>query len=75
VTLGIDQRYDQIPDDSFAKILTASLLGEQYVGPEPGGSLHRLADGDEIRLTQSALVLEDVIGQFIFGKAQEGGAK
>jgi phospholipid/cholesterol/gamma-HCH transport system substrate-binding protein len=75
VTLAIDQRYDQIPDDTFAKILTAGLLGEQYVGLEPGGSLDTLKDGGEIRLTQSALVLEDVIGQFIFGKAQEGGAK
>jgi phospholipid/cholesterol/gamma-HCH transport system substrate-binding protein len=75
VTLGIDRRYDQIPDDTFAKILTAGLLGEQYVGLEPGGSLENLAEGGEIRLTQSALVLEDVIGQFIFGKAQEGGAK
>lgn len=75
VTLGISKRYDQIPDDTFAKILTAGLLGEQYVGLEPGGSLKPLVDGSEIRLTQSALVLEDVVGQFIFGKAQEGGAK
>jgi phospholipid/cholesterol/gamma-HCH transport system substrate-binding protein len=75
VMLGIYDRYHEIPDDTFAKILTAGLLGEQYIGLEPGGSMRNLKDGDEIRLTQSALVLEDVIGQFIFGKAQEGGAK
>jgi len=75
VTLGINTGYNEIPDDTFAKILTAGLLGEQYIGLEPGGSLRNLTEGDEIRLTQSALVLEDVIGQFIFGKAQEGGAK
>ncbi len=77
VTLGIDKRYSEIPDDTFAKILTAGLLGEQYIGLEPGGSLRNLTEGSDIRLTQSALVLEDVIGQFIFGKAhaQEGASK
>jgi phospholipid/cholesterol/gamma-HCH transport system substrate-binding protein len=75
VTLGIDNRYDAIPDDTFAKILTAGLLGEQYIGLEPGGSLRNLSEGDEVRLTQPALVLEDIIGQFIFGKAQEGELK
>lgn len=72
VTLGIHSRYDEIPDDTFAKILTAGLLGEQYIGLEPGGSLRNLTNGDRITLTQSALVLEDIIGQFIFSKAQEG---
>jgi len=72
VTLAIQSRYDQIPDDSFAKILTAGLLGEQYVGLDPGGSDTYLKEGSEIEITQSAMVLEDVIGQFIFGKAQEG---
>jgi len=75
VTLGIYSRYKQIPDDTFAKILTAGLLGEQYVGLEPGGSLNNLKEGSQIRLTQSALVLEDIVGQFIFGKAQEGSGK
>jgi len=70
--LGIYSQFDQIPDDTFAKILTAGLLGEQYVGLDPGGSEQVLKDGGEIVLTQSALVLEEVIGQFIFGKAQEG---
>ena len=70
--LGIYSRFDAIPDDTFAKILTAGLLGEQYVGLDPGGSEVVLGEGSEIAVTQSALVLEDVIGQFIYGKAQEG---
>ncbi len=71
VTLAIYERYDRIPDDTFAKILTAGLLGEQYVGLDPGGSETYLEQGDEIEITQSAMVLEEVIGQFIFGKAKE----
>ncbi len=70
--LGIYSQYDNIPDDTFAKILTAGLLGEQYIGLDPGGSEMSLQDGSEIEVTQSALVLEEVIGQFIYGKAQEG---
>lgn len=70
--LGIYSQFDTIPDDTFAKILTAGLLGEQYVGLDPGGSDTVLKAGSEIAVTQSALVLEDVIGQFIYGKAQEG---
>ncbi len=70
--LGIYSQYDGIPDDTFAKILTAGLLGEQYVGLDPGGSDQVLGDGSEIPITQSALVLEEIIGQFIYGKAQEG---
>ena len=73
--LGIYSQYDHIPTDTFAKILTAGLLGEQYVGLDPGGSDQFLKEGSEIAVTQSALVLEDVIGQFIFGKAQEGAKK
>jgi ABC-type transporter Mla subunit MlaD len=68
----IDRQYDKIPEDTFAKIYTAGLLGEQYVGLEPGGSDHNLKAGSELKLTQSALVLEEVIGQFLFSKAQEG---
>jgi len=70
--LGIYSNYDAIPDDTFAKILTAGLLGEQYIGLDPGGSEQVLKEGSEIAVTQSALVLEEVIGQFIYGKAQEG---
>ncbi|MFM1892554.1 MAG: hypothetical protein RLZ44_1631 [Pseudomonadota bacterium] len=70
--LSIYAQYDEIPEDTFAKILTAGLLGEQYIGLDPGGSTENLKQGSEITLTQSALVLEEVIGQFIFSKAQEG---
>jgi len=70
--LGIYEEFDGIPEDTFAKILTAGLLGEQYVGLDPGGSQDVLKEGSEIAITQSALVLEEVIGQFIYGKAQEG---
>lgn len=73
VVLAILREYDNIPDDSFAKILTAGLLGEQYIALDPGGSETLLRQGSVLELTQSALVLEEVIGQFIFSKAQEGG--
>ena len=72
VTLTIDKQYDQIPDDTFAKIFTAGLLGEQYIGLDAGGSDIYLKEGSRLQLTQSALVLEEVIGQFLFSKAQEG---
>jgi len=71
VALRIDGSIDTIPDDTFASIFTAGLLGEQYVGLDPGGSTDFLADGDTIAQTQSALVLEQMIGQFLFSKAQE----
>lgn len=73
VTLRIDPSVDRIPDDTFANIFTAGLLGEQYVGLEAGGSEDYLRPGDEIQHTQSALVLEQMIGQFLFSKAEEGG--
>ena len=72
VTLNIEKKYDQIPDDTFAKIFTAGLLGEQYIGLDAGGSDIYLEEGGSLQLTQSALVLEEVIGQFLFSKAQEG---
>jgi phospholipid/cholesterol/gamma-HCH transport system substrate-binding protein len=75
VTLEIDRQYDKIPDDTFAKIYTAGLLGEQYVGLSPGGSEKNLTQGSEIRMTQSAIILEEVIGQFLFSKAQEAGSQ
>lgn len=73
VTMRIDKGVDTIPSDTFANIFTAGLLGEQYVGLEPGGSQEYLHDGDEITQTQSALILEQMIGQFLFKKAEEGG--
>ncbi len=62
------------PKDSSAKILTAGLLGDQYVGLEPGGDEKNLGPGDTIKQTQSAVVLENLIGQFLFSKAAEAGS-
>ncbi len=74
VTLNIDSRY-QFPKDSSAKILTSGLLGEQYIGLAPGGDSVNLKSGDTLKITQSAVVLEDLIGQFLYNKAAEGEAK
>jgi phospholipid/cholesterol/gamma-HCH transport system substrate-binding protein len=71
VTIEMDARY-KFPKDSSAKILTAGLLGEQYIGIEPGGDLNNLGQDDKIARTQSAAVLEDLINQFIYSKAAEG---
>jgi phospholipid/cholesterol/gamma-HCH transport system substrate-binding protein len=71
VTLHLDGRY-KFPKDSSAKILTSGLLGEQYIGLEAGGDAANLATGDKIKMTQSAVVLENLIGQFLFSKAAEG---
>lgn len=73
VTMDIDGRFKNIPEDSSASILTSGLLGDQYIGLEPGGSELFLKDGDAIRTTQSALVLEKLVGQVIFNKANEPG--
>jgi len=72
VTMEIDRGY-QFPKDSSAKILTAGLLGDQYVGLEPGGEVDNLAPGASIKQTQSAVVLENLIGQFLFNKAADAG--
>jgi phospholipid/cholesterol/gamma-HCH transport system substrate-binding protein len=74
VTLDMDARY-QFPKDSSAKILTSGLLGEQYIGIEPGGDEKNLAGGEVVKRTQSAIVLENLISQFIYGKAAEGEKK
>jgi phospholipid/cholesterol/gamma-HCH transport system substrate-binding protein len=71
VTMDVDGRYMNIPMDSTANILTSGLLGDQYVGVEPGGEETYLKDGDTILRTQSALVLEKLVGQVIFNKASE----
>jgi len=65
VKFVIDARYDQIPDDSDASILTAGILGSQYIGLQAGGSDLYLEDGSEILFTQSAIVLENLIGKFL----------
>jgi phospholipid/cholesterol/gamma-HCH transport system substrate-binding protein len=71
VTMDIDGRYQNIPKDSSASILTSGLLGDQYVGIEPGGDETSLQNGDNFLRTQSALVLEKLVGQVIFNKAGE----
>jgi phospholipid/cholesterol/gamma-HCH transport system substrate-binding protein len=72
VTMEIDEGI-QFPKDSSAKILTSGLLGDQYIGLEPGADDKDLAAGDVIKQTQSAVVLEQLIGQMIFNKAAEAG--
>ena len=72
VHMSLEQRY-AFPKDSSLKILTSGLLGDQYVGIEAGADDAHLAQGDRITATQSAVVLENLIGQFIYSKAQEGG--
>jgi phospholipid/cholesterol/gamma-HCH transport system substrate-binding protein len=74
VTLALDKRY-AFPKDSSASILTSGLLGETYIGLEAGGDEKKLGSGDRITLTQSAVVLERLIGQFLFSKAQEDAKK
>ena len=71
VTMTLDANY-QFPRDTTAKILTSGILGEQYVGLEAGGDGVMLKHGDRVRLTQSAVVLENLISQFLFNKAAEG---
>ena len=74
VTLNVDKRYE-FPKDTSVSILTSGLLGEQYLGLEAGGDTAVLKDGDTLKLTQSAVVLEKLIGQLLFNKAAEGGSK
>jgi phospholipid/cholesterol/gamma-HCH transport system substrate-binding protein len=71
VTLLLDKTYE-FPKDSSAEILTSGLLGEQYIGLDGGGDEQLLEDGDRLTLTQSAMVLEKMIGRFLFSKAGEG---
>lgn len=71
VTMNIETKYNQLPSDSNASILTAGLLGEQYIGLEPGGEEDVLKNGSVLELTQSAVVLEQLIGQFLFNSDSE----
>jgi phospholipid/cholesterol/gamma-HCH transport system substrate-binding protein len=79
VTMRIATGFDNIPVDSNASILTAGLLGEQYIGISPGGADEVLAEGGQLKFTQSALVLENLIAQFAAsmagGKKEESGSK
>jgi len=73
VSMVVDKRY-QFPKDTFAKILTAGLLGEQYIGLDPGGDEVNLKSGDKIAKTQPAVVLESLISSFMYNKAADGDA-
>ena len=72
VSLSLDARY-KFPKDTSASIMTSGLLGEQYIALEAGGDDRKLAQGDRIKITQGAVVLENLIGQFLYGKSEEGG--
>ncbi len=71
VRMQISQRYDNLPEDTSASILTSGILGNQYVGLEPGGSFEPLVDGDTIMITSSAMVLEQLIGRYMFNSEGE----
>ena len=66
VNMKIDQRFSDIPGDTSAAILTSGVLGDRYIGLEPGGAMEPLRDGDQIFITQSAVVLENLISKFLF---------
>lgn len=70
VVMSVDKRY-QFPKDTFASILTSGLLGEQYIGLMPGGDNEMLQNGEQLKQTQSAVVLEDLISKFIYSKAED----
>jgi phospholipid/cholesterol/gamma-HCH transport system substrate-binding protein len=71
VSMSIDPQYDKFPIDTAASIMTSGLLGEQYVGLQPGAEEEYLKAGSEIELTQSALVLEQIVGQFLYSMTDE----
>lgn len=74
VVMSLDKRY-QFPEDTFANILTSGLLGEQYIGLVPGGDDAMLKNGEIVKHTQSAMVLEDLISKFMYSKASEPAKK
>jgi phospholipid/cholesterol/gamma-HCH transport system substrate-binding protein len=71
VTMNIQNQYNNLPDDTSASIFTSGLLGEQYIGLDAGGDEQVLKQGSEIKLTQSAVVLEKIIGQFLVSMADK----
>ncbi len=75
VHMKINSKYNKFPLDTAASVLTSGLLGEQYIGFAPGADDKYLKQGDSIELTQSAIVLEQIIGQFLYGKSGEGKNK
>lgn len=75
VTMRINSKFNMIPDDSDASILTAGLLGSKYVGLGPGGSDTYLEESSELEITQSAIVLEQMVSKFLFSQAEKGGSE
>ncbi|MEE9423058.1 MAG: outer membrane lipid asymmetry maintenance protein MlaD [Gammaproteobacteria bacterium] len=71
VTMQLEGKYNQFPDDTSASVYTAGLLGEQYIALEPGGAEDYLQQGSEIDITQSAVIIEQLISKFLFNKASE----
>ncbi|MBF0265998.1 MAG: outer membrane lipid asymmetry maintenance protein MlaD [Gammaproteobacteria bacterium] len=71
VTIEIDKQYDQIPEDSSLSVFTAGLLGEKYIGMQIGGAPDFLKEGSHINLTQSSIVLEKLISQFLFSQSEK----
>lgn len=66
VTMSVARRFDEIPSDTGASVLTSGVLGDRYIGLEPGGAPDMLTDGDELFITNSAIVLEQIVGKFLF---------
>jgi phospholipid/cholesterol/gamma-HCH transport system substrate-binding protein len=73
VDMQVDHRFNEIPLDTSAAILTSGVLGDRYVGLEPGGSFEYLVDGDELIVTQSAVVLEQLVSKYLFNAGQDEG--
>jgi len=71
VEMNIDLRFSDIPSDTSASILTSGMLGDRYIGLDPGGALEALTDGDEIFITQSAVVLETLISKYMFNNSNK----
>ncbi len=71
VSMSIEPQYDKFPTDTAASVLTSGLLGEQFIGLQPGAEEEFLTAGSEIELTQSALVLEQIVGQFLYSMTEE----
>ena len=71
VVFEIDSRYEQIPEDTDASILTSGILGSQYLGLQAGGSEFSLEDGSEIQFTQSAIIIEQLISKYLFSSSAE----
>lgn len=71
VKMRVSQRFDEIPSDTGASVFTSGVLGDRYIGLEPGGAPDMLVDGDELFITQSALVLEQVIGKYLFNAGSD----